>query len=388
MKIMIYSQHVLGVGHFFRSMEIAKALSAHDVLFVEGGDPIAGLIPPDHVKRVFLPPLMMDAEFTKMESRSGDLEDIKQRRARSLKESFLQFDPDLFITELFPFGRKQFRFELLPLLEEISGRLRCTRVVCSLRDILVEKRNQAEYEEGVLAMLNRHYDLLLVHSDPRLVRLEETFASVEQIGIPVRYTGFVVRTPPGSRNLPAYRTVVASSGGGKVGADLLESTIKAVRGMAQEDLRLKVFVGPFMEPHDRERLGKLAASDTRITLCPFSTDFLVELAEADLSVSMAGYNTCMDILSVGVKALVYPFAQNREQAMRASKLQELGIVKILGSLDEGEVRRRIWAGLEDRRPVNKESLNLAGAANTARLLEECFSSSGRPSIGKDTADQE
>ncbi len=77
MKIMFYSQHVLGVGHFFRSMEIAGALHRHEVLFVEGGDPVPGFTSPGHVKRLFLPPLMMDSEFRTMETRGGSLDEIR-----------------------------------------------------------------------------------------------------------------------------------------------------------------------------------------------------------------------------------------------------------------------------------------------------------------------
>ena len=50
---------------------------------------------------------------------------------------------------------------------------------------------------------------------------------------------------------------------------------------------------------------------------------------ADLSVSMAGYNTCMNIIQAGVPALVYPFAQNREQTFRAQRLArkaDIGLV--------------------------------------------------------------
>jgi len=60
---------------------------------------------------------------------------------------------------------------------------------CSLRDILVEKTNQAAYEKWVLDLLNGFYNLLLVHSDPRLITLEETFAQVDKISIPIHYTG-------------------------------------------------------------------------------------------------------------------------------------------------------------------------------------------------------
>ena len=378
MKIMIYSQHVLGIGHFFRSMEIAKALFRHQVLLVEGGDPVEGLVPPDHVKRVFLPPLMMDAEFTKIEAHGGEVEEIKKRRGAILMETCLDFAPDIFLTELFPFGRKQFRFELMPVLEQIRESGGPTRLVCSLRDILVEKRNQADYEKGVLSILNGHYHLLLIHADPGLVRLEDTFAGVSQIRVPIRYTGFVVRKPHPLKKHHPHRTVVASSGGGKVGVDLLESTISAFRGISAEDVRLRVFLGPFMERGDREGLERLAASDARITLRPFTLDFLSELAEADLSISMAGYNTCMDILSVGLKALVYPFTQNREQAMRASKLEEIGVLKVLASLDESQLRERIMEALEEWHPGPRRLPDLDGARATARVLEECFGFSGHP----------
>ncbi len=36
MKILVYCQHVLGVGHFFRTLEICRALAGHDVVLVSG----------------------------------------------------------------------------------------------------------------------------------------------------------------------------------------------------------------------------------------------------------------------------------------------------------------------------------------------------------------
>ena len=37
MKIILYCQHIWGVGHYFRSLEICKALIGHDILMVTGG---------------------------------------------------------------------------------------------------------------------------------------------------------------------------------------------------------------------------------------------------------------------------------------------------------------------------------------------------------------
>ncbi len=275
------------------------------------------------------------------------------------------------MTELFPFGRRQFRFELMPLLQMIREKKMPTRVVCSLRDILVEKANQAAYEKWVLDLLNTYYDLLLVHSDPQFIALEETFTQVDKIRVPHYYTGFVTRPLPAVEKGPEQKIVVASSGGGKVGADLLASAILAIPSLPDPNLRLKVFLGPFMEAADRDFLDHLAARDFRTTLHPFSPDFLTELMAAELSISMAGYNTCMDILNTGVKALVYPFPQNREQTLRATKLEKLGLVKILRPLGAENLAKAIDEALKGTWvPSHELILDLAGAVRTAQFIED------------------
>lgn len=370
MRILFYSQHVLGIGHFFRSMELARALHHHDVLFVEGGDPLPGFTAPRHVKRFLLPPLMMDAEFKAVTARQGSLDQVKATRARLLLEVFLEFAPQVLITELFPFGRRQFRFELMPVLRTIQERRLATRVVCSLRDILVEKPDQAAYEAWVLEVLNRYYSLLLVHADPRLISLDETFSQVDGITPPIRYTGFVTRPLPTVAREPGYTVIVASSGGGKVGADLLAAAIRAVRSLPDPDLLLRVFVGPFMAPSEQESLQDLAVGDPRIILLPFSSDFVTELLGADLSISMAGYNTCMDLLSTGVKAIVYPFRQNREQGLRARKFESLGLLRVIHELEVALLARTIQQALASPPLARDFDLNLDGARNTASLLKE------------------
>ena len=46
MKIAYYCQHVLGVGHFHRSLEVCRALlNNHDVTMVVGGPDVAVDVP-------------------------------------------------------------------------------------------------------------------------------------------------------------------------------------------------------------------------------------------------------------------------------------------------------------------------------------------------------
>lgn len=371
---MQYCQHVLGIGHFFRSMEIAGAFHRHDVLFVEGGTPLENFTAPPHVRREFLPSLMMDTQFRNMNVEGDALETVQKERKRRLTELFHTFEPDVLLIELFPFGRKRFRFELVPILEEIRANRPSVKVVCSLRDILVEKEDQASYEAKVLEVLNRYFHLLLVHSDPQLITLEETFERVEDIRIPIRYTGFVGRPAPPYKKKPGGKKIItASSGGGKVGTDLLASVVEAVHGMKEADVELRVFIGPFTEEQDRKSLEQLARKDPRILIEPFAPDFLRELVRADLSISMAGYNTCMDILSAGVKALVYPFRQNREQPLRAIRLEQVGLLRVLEKLEIDYLQSAIREALETTSlPPPRMLPNLSGAKNTALTVEKYF----------------
>jgi predicted glycosyltransferase len=368
MRILFYSQHVLGIGHFFRSMEIARALKPHEVLFIEGGEPLVDFTPPPHVRRALLPPIMMDPSFSRIEVRDEDVKDIWTSRTDLLLHLYEEFRPHWIVTELFPFGRRVFRKELMPLLEAARKGGSKTRVACSLRDILVEKQDVEKYEARVLEILNRWYDLLLVHTDPRVIELGETFSRMKEISVPVVYTGFVCRTAPPRRAGGGRRVIVASTGGGRVGADLLQTVVRGFKRMARRDLELRVFLGPFMEESDRTALFNLATGDSRISLHPFASDFLAELAGADLSISMAGYNTCMDILASQVPALVYPFAQNREQAMRAERLERLGLLRILRTLSETDLTVAAEQLLTHSPVPAPHSLELEGAAKTAAVL--------------------
>ena len=197
MKIVFYCQYVLGMGHFFRSLQVARALSEHEVTLVVGGQKVEVDLP-GHVRLIRLPVLYMDEKFTRLISGEAgrSVESVRRQRRETLFDLTATLRPDLFLLELYPFGRTVFQIELDPLLEKIgTGAFGPVRRVCSLRDVLVEKRDPAEYEARVLGKLNRLFDLLLIHSDGGFLPLDRTFGRVADIRIPVHYTGFVTRRP-------------------------------------------------------------------------------------------------------------------------------------------------------------------------------------------------
>ncbi len=380
MKILIYCQHVLGLGHFFRTLEICRALEGHRVTLVSGGPRLEARLP-EHLRVVRLPELRMNREFQGLLAVSADrpVETVKEERRQTLLDLFAREAPDLFMLELYPFGRKAFRFELDPVLEGIRrGTLPRARVVCSLRDILVERQDPEKVEARIVTTLNRYFDALLIHADPSVFTLEETFTRCADITVPVVYTGFVTPKPaPGDRSATRRRLgladgetlVVASAGGGKVGAPLLETAVQALELLDQRfGAHLQVFTGPYMDPAAFARIAARAGQRTRVSR--FAADFPAYLAAADLSVSMGGYNTCMNILAARVPALVWPFGLNREQRMRAERLSGLAPLTVLADadLEPARLAAAMERGLRDgRRPLG--SVDLDGARFTAHWVD-------------------
>jgi predicted glycosyltransferase len=374
-RVLFYCQHVLGMGHLVRSIEFVRGLNDFDVCFLNGGELVSGINVPANVRLVNLPVLKSDEDFHDIHAPLGQsIEEVKERRRSRILEVVGEFRPDVAVIELFPFGRRKFAFELIPMLEKIRSHLPATKVVCSLRDILVSKQDREGYESKVRTVVDSYFDLLLVHSDPVLQRLEESFASLQQIRCPIEYTGFIVRQPHGGRVAPQngrIPRIVASIGGGCVGRELLDAAIGASAELGQTLAhKMEIFAGPFLPDADFSQLSSMADRNPSVTISRFTPSLSLRLLQADLSISMAGYNTCMDVIVTGVPALLYPFTggDNEEQTTRARKLQGLRAATVLDSQDlqPKKLTEKILSQLTRRAP--RVTLDLDGVHKTAALL--------------------
>ena len=243
-------------------------------------------------------------------------------------------------------------------------------MACSVRDILVSRgERQRRHDERASALANRYFDVVLVHSDPRFARLEESFRPATPLRVPVHHTGFVTPAPPPPGTVEGPAPVVVSAGGGRVGEPLLRTAVQAHRLLGPRSA-MKLIAGPFM-PEERWRSLRAAAADRRgLELVRSVADLELELRRASASVSQCGYNTALEVLRSGVPALVVPFAAEGEdeQSRRARRLASLGAVRALDPqrLDAGSLAAEIRA-LGDFRPRSPK-LDLGGARISAELL--------------------
>src|SRR5437763_1431025 len=249
--VLFYCQHVLGMGHLVRSLALARALARRfRVIFLNGGAVPRGLPRPAGIEFVDLPPLGFDdtGRLVSRDSRRS-VERAQRERRETILRTFHRVQPHAVVVELFPFGRKKFAEELLPLFEEVRA-LGAQRplLVSSLRDILATgRRDQARHDDRACMLANRYLDAILVHADPRFARLEESFRPEQELRVPVHYTGFVITDTPRRRSARRARHLIVSAGGGLVGGPLLRAAIQAHALLwERERLRTTVVAGPFL----------------------------------------------------------------------------------------------------------------------------------------------
>ncbi|NJL47539.1 MAG: hypothetical protein HC929_08710, partial [Leptolyngbyaceae cyanobacterium SM2_5_2] len=97
-RLMFYCQHILGIGHLVRSMEIVRGLTDDfAVCFINGGEAIAEFDIPPGIEVLQLPPLKTDSEFTELQLPDGfaTLDDLlPQAQAQAIQLGCTEVEPD------------------------------------------------------------------------------------------------------------------------------------------------------------------------------------------------------------------------------------------------------------------------------------------------------
>jgi len=330
-RVLIHVQHLLGIGHLRRAAALARGLAASgvDVVVASGGVPVPKL-DLGGARLVQLPSARSADETFKvlLDEDDNPIDGAwRARRREALLGLFEKERPDALVIEMFPFGRRALRFELIPLLERARASAPRPKVFGSVRDILIH-RPRPDREAEFLKTVREGFDTILVHGDPRLVPLEATFPLARDIANQLAYTGYLVETSATRRNDdgPGKDEVIVSVGGGAVGEELLRIALAARELTTLKNHTWRLLLGANLPP---SLMGDLkAAAPEGVIVEPARPDFVAMLARCRLSISQAGYNTLMELMAVGSLGVVVPFARGAEteQTTRAELLAARGLV--------------------------------------------------------------
>ena len=416
-RVLFHVQHLLGIGHLTRAAALARAFAEDgmEVTVASGGEPVPG-VEFGRASLVQLPPARVaDRRFKELlDARGAPVDDEwRARRRGRLLALYEEANPDVVLTELFPFGRRQLRFELLPLLDRCAadrahaGR---PRIACSVRDVLVESPKPERTREA-LDLVRRYYDLVLVHGDPRFVSLDATFPHAAEVADRIAYTGYVVHRPApepprpaapvapwgrGGRSdgkasgprgprasapeAPSRGEVIVSAGGGAVGGRLLEAALAARPMTRLADVRWRLLAGANLPEGGFRALAERAPAGVAVER--FRPDFAALLRRARLSVSQGGYNTLMEVLDARLPAVVVPYAGGleTEQTFRASLLAARGLIEVVGEaeLDGPSLAAAVERALARPPSPGLAGLDTGGAPATVRKLRALAGQPGAP----------
>jgi len=385
-SVLFHVQHLLGIGHLQRTLRIAEALARNGlaVTLVSGGMPVA--LPRDPAIRfVQLTPVRaLDARFELVDGAGRPIDDsLREERRAALLAAFAMARPDAVIIEGYPFARRAFRFELEPLIESVRRARPRPRLICSVRDIVV-MRDDPQRHRDIAKQVRRDFDAVLVHGDPTVIPFEASFPAAPEIADRVIYTGYVYPRLEtiDTAVMPGGGEVVVSAGGGAAGYGLLEAALAARRSGCLAGLPWRLITGTNLPESDFATL--CAQAPAGVAIERFCYNFVGLLHGCRVSVSQAGYNTVLDVLAARVRAVLVPFAAEREteQLVRAERLATLGAVELVR---EPELSPRSLAAAIERaasREPARLAIDTGGAAHSARSvaamirLAEC--SAGRP----------
>ncbi|MCH7710076.1 MAG: hypothetical protein IH903_00410 [Proteobacteria bacterium] len=382
-RVLIYSHDSFGLGHLRRCLAIAHSLVARhkklSVLILSGSPIIGSFDFRARVDFVRVPGVikLRNGEYTSL-SLHISIEQTLELRASIICHTAQAFAPDIFIVDKEPLGLEGEVADTLRILKD-GG----TSLVLGLRDVMDEPDLLApEWKrKNVLPALEDLYDQIWVYG------LRHLWDPLDGLDLPATVRDKAVFTGYLRRELPRQRVaspadglvegpfLLVTPGGGGDGEALVDWVLKAYEADPRIPYPSLVVFGPFMAPRRRAAFLKRIGGLDKVEAITFDSHLEFLMAQSAGIVAMGGYNTFCEILSFDKPALIVPrMVPRREQFIRASRAQEMGLVRVLE--DDGNYDPAVMAAalgdLPSQKPPSQVVVPglLDGLANVNRLVDD------------------
>ena len=344
MKLIVYSHDTYGLGNLRRMLAICQSLlkvvPELSILLVSSSPVLHSFRMPQGLDYLKLPCLgrcesgKLSVKYLKV-----DTDEAIKMRSSLIKTAVINFQPDLLIVDKKPYALQG---ELTDTLEYLKAFSPLTKIVLLLRDILdspektIVEWQKNRYYEGI----KLYYDQVLVVGMQEIFDLTKEYQFSSSISEKVKYCGYI-RRESGGKNpdslrqelqvQPDEKLVLVTPGGGADGYNLVHNYLLGFDQLtSKEKIKSLIISGPEMAKENREILHRKAAKNPQIKIIEFTDDINSYMEAADVVVSMGGYNTTCEILSLNKKAVIVPrFRPVQEQWIRAERMARLGLFKVI-----------------------------------------------------------
>jgi predicted glycosyltransferase len=262
-------------------------------------------------------------------------QEITQLRADLIRSTVANFKPNLILVDKKPYGLEG---ELKPTLTYLKTHSPQTKLVLLLRDILDDPEiTIGEWSKnGYYEALHWYYDQILVVGMPEIFDLTQEYQFPASVAEKVKFCGYIRRDygrkPPQLIHQELQikaneKLVLVTPGGGGDGYRLVETYLQGL-GENTHTAKIKslIICGPEMPPAKREKIAQISQQLDGVQVSEFTDDMASYLNATDAVVSMGGYNTICEILSLSKRAVVVPRIKPvEEQWIRAQRMADFGL---------------------------------------------------------------
>ena len=337
-KVLIYSHDSFGLGHLRRCRTIAHALVDEfpdmSVLILSGSPIIGSFDFRTRVDFVRIPGVikLRDGDYTSLSLRL-DIEETLAIRASIIEHTAMVFRPDVFLVDKEPLG---LRGEVRSTLEKLAtiG----TRCVLGLRDVMddADLLQEEWSRKGVPAALRSLYDEIWVYGLPEIHDPLVGVGVSEAVRRKALFTGYLRRELPQAA-AATFRSpfgddpyILVSPGGGGDGVELVDWVMRAYEARQRPLFPAVIVLGPFMDSEHQAGFMERASHLREVHVIDFTPQIEPLLDGATAIVGMGGYNIFCEILSFDKPTLLVPrVVPRREQAIRAARAEEVGLLRVL-----------------------------------------------------------
>lgn len=336
LRLLIYSHDSFGLGHLSRCRAIAHSLvdyrSDISVLILSGLPLIGSYGFKPRVDFIRFPGVvkLKDGSYT---ARGLDIsiEDAIAMRESVIRCAAETFKPHLFLVDKEPLGLRGEVENTLKILKS-----RGTRLVLGLRDVMDDPDYlKIEWDrKEVVPALTDLYDDIWIYGREQIYDPLAGIDVARSVRSKITYTGYLRRGGHATDDAPLHAGeepfLLVTTGGGGDGADLIDWVLSAYEHDRSLPHRAYVVLGPFMPADLQARFKSRAERLPKVQVATFVPNLGKHMRRSLGVVAMGGYNTFCEILSYDKPALIVPRSRPRlEQKIRAERMQELGLVRML-----------------------------------------------------------
>jgi predicted glycosyltransferase len=342
MRLMVYSHDTFGLGNIRRMLAICKHVHSSiedlSILIVSGSPMLQSFRVEPGIDYIKLPCLKRtDLGELGVRFLDLDLSEIVRLRRELILSTVRSYRPDVLFVDKKPDGLAG---ELEPSLRHIKCSLSSTRIHLVLRDILDSSRVTIDdwTRHGYHNILRWYYDAVLVLGDQRIFDVCEEYQFPQDLREKVHHCGYVARQLPRRSRSEVRREfglgerenlVLVTAGGGQDGYQLFSASLAATSRLAKSfPLKTLLVTGPELSTEQSQDLARAQSENLRII--EFTEDLMSYMNAADVVISMAGYNTICELLTLAKRSIVVPRVKPvEEQKIRAERLGGLGAFRMI-----------------------------------------------------------